>query len=166
MPLADIAREFAAEIHADQLDKQGRPYFDYHLAPVARMARSLALAAGSPYSEQADFIEAVAWLHDAIEDHAVTHEAFYQRGIGAVAAPVRWLTHDKDVPYQHYIVMIADNAPDAALAVKLADNLVNASTLDALPPATRDRLTIKYAAAVRLLLPAFVRRAHPESLTP
>ena len=148
-----IARTVAATVHRDDVDKQGRSYLDHHLAPVARLARSIAQAAGLP-DETVALIEAVAWLHDSIEDHGLTADDFDRWGIPEVYPHVLRLSHDKSTPYQLYIVGLCATNDVIAIIVKLADNIVNQSTLDALDAATRERLTAKYEMAFRLLFAA------------
>ncbi|MFG2961762.1 MULTISPECIES: HD domain-containing protein [unclassified Streptomyces] len=138
--------EIARAAHAGQTDKAGRPYAE-HLAAVAEGVRA---RGGDP--EQV----AAAWLHDSVEDHAVTEE---------------WLASAPLTPRTKAIVLAltkrAGEAPEAyarrvldtpgALLVKEADLAHNADPgrLAVLDASTRDRLTEKYARMRALLgLPA------------
>ncbi|MEV5842984.1 HD domain-containing protein [Streptomyces sp. NPDC048179] len=138
--------EIARAAHAGQTDKAGRPYAE-HLAAVAEGVRA---RGGDP--EQV----AAAWLHDSVEDHAVTEE---------------WLASAPLTPRTKAIVLAltkrAGEAPEAyarrildtpgALLVKQADLAHNADPgrLAVLDAPTRDRLTEKYARMRALLgLPA------------
>ncbi|MFE3900927.1 HD domain-containing protein, partial [Streptomyces sp. NPDC059153] len=63
LTLAEV-EAIAREAHADQRDKAGRPYTE-HLAAVAEGVR---IRGGS------DGQIAAAWLHDAVEDDALSEE--------------------------------------------------------------------------------------------
>ncbi|MCD9141724.1 HD domain-containing protein [Streptomyces albireticuli] len=132
----------ARRAHAAQTDKAGRPYTE-HLAAVAEGVR----ARGGTEAQIA-----AAWLHDAVEDGAVTEE---------------WLAA-ADLPRQTKDIVLAvtkrpGETPEAyaarilatpgALTVKAADLAHNADPARAavLDPDTRDRLRRKYARMGELL---------------
>ncbi|MCX4848036.1 HD domain-containing protein [Streptomyces sp. NBC_00893] len=132
----------AREAHAEQRDKAGRPYTE-HLAAVAEGVR---IRGGS--DEQI----AAAWLHDAVEDDAL---------------PARWLA-EAALPQQVKDMVLAVTRRDGedlraytrrildtpgALLIKESDLAHNAdpARLAVLEPATRTRLTEKYA-QVRAML--------------
>ncbi|MFF2012217.1 HD domain-containing protein [Streptomyces sp. NPDC058195] len=132
----------AREAHAHQRDKAGRPYAE-HLAAVADGVRA---RGGS--DEQI----AAAWLHDAVEDDALS---------------ARWLA-EAALPQQVKDMVLAVTRRDGedlsaytrrilgtpgALLVKEADLAHNAdpARLAVLEPATRTRLTEKYSLVRRLL---------------
>ncbi|WP_330290986.1 HD domain-containing protein [Streptomyces sp. NBC_00576] len=132
----------ARAAHATQTDKAGRPYVE-HLQAVAKGVR----ARGGDEEQIA-----AAWLHDAVED-------------GALSA--RWLEEAALSPRTKDIVLAvtkrAGEAPEAyarriletpgALLVKVADLAHNAdpARLAALDAPTRTRLTEKYAGMRALL---------------
>lgn len=129
------AAVIAAEAHDGQFDKAGAPYIA-HPAMVA----ALAAAAGAD-----DEIVAVAWLHDVIEDTAVTADILAGAGastrqLAALAA----LTHTRSERRDVYIARIAGNG-DATL-VKRADIAANTdpARVAVLDEATRTRLAVKY----------------------
>lgn len=137
MTAADLvsrARDLAHRAHAGQVDKAGRPYIEH----VARVA---AAVADDPEAE------AVAWLHDVLEDcdarfcdellHIRPVDVYY-----AVKALTRWKFSERT-----YYRRIASNP--LALRVKLADIADNADEgrLALLEPATAARLRRKYAKA-------------------
>ncbi|THA78327.1 HD domain-containing protein [Streptomyces sp. A0642] len=132
----------AREAHAAQRDKAGRPYSE-HLAAVADGVRA---RGGS--DEQV----AAAWLHDAVEDDALS-----ERWLAGAALPqqvkdmVLALTKRDGEDLAAYSRRIL--ATPGALLVKEADLAHNAdpARLAALDPATRTRLAEKYA-LVRALL--------------
>ncbi|MGW0393988.1 HD domain-containing protein [Streptomyces sp. NPDC003042] len=133
---------FARAAHEGQTDKAGRPYAE-HLAAVAEGVR---LRGGS--ADQ----QAAAWLHDAVEDDALTHD---QLASAALPDPVKEmvlaLTKRPGEPLAEYTARILAT-PGAAL-VKEADLAHNADPvrLSVLDEPTRDRLSAKYA-YVRSLL--------------
>ncbi|MFG3529036.1 HD domain-containing protein [Streptomyces sp. NPDC047917] len=141
LTLAEV-EAIAREAHAEQRDKAGRPYTE-HLAAVAEGVR---VRGGS------DDQIAAAWLHDAVEDDAL---------------PARWLA-EAALPQQVKDMVLAVTRRDGedlraytrrildtpgALLVKESDLAHNAdpARLAVLEPATRTRLTEKYA-QVRAML--------------
>ncbi|MBT2897873.1 HD domain-containing protein [Streptomyces sp. McG3] len=132
----------AREAHARQTDKAGRPYAE-HLAAVAEGVR---VRGGD------DGQIAAAWLHDAIEDAALTAE-----WLAAVALPqevkdmVLAVTKRPGEELSAYAARIL--ATPGALLIKEADLAHNADPerLAVLDAATRTRLTAKYAQVRELL---------------
>ena len=142
MTSTDLARRIARQAHDGQVDKAGAPYIT-HPARVAARVRD---GGGDPRAE------AVAWLHDVVEDCGVPLDDLRGHGFDdGVVAAVDALTRRDGVPAQAYYTRIA--ADPLALAVKLADIADNAdpARLALLDPATRSRLEAKYAAALRAL---------------
>ena len=100
------AIRIAAEAHANQLDKDGRPYI---LHPIAVM---MAVPAGDA--------QIVAVLHDVVEDTSVTQDELAGAGFSeSILASLRLVTHAKDEPYAQYVIRC--KADPVARAVKLAD---------------------------------------------
>lgn len=141
LTLAEVER-IAREAHAGQRDKAGRPYAE-HLAAVAEGVRA---RGGS------DDQIAAAWLHDAVEDDALS-----ARWLAGAALPqqVKDMVlavskrDGEDLPaYTRRIL-----ATPGALLIKEADLAHNAdpARLAVLEPAIRTRLAEKYA-QVRSLL--------------
>jgi (p)ppGpp synthase/HD superfamily hydrolase len=128
--------------HAAQVDKAGRPYVE-HLAAVAH---GVAERGGSP--EQI----AAAWLHDAVEDEALSAQWLAEAELPqATKKIVLALTKHPGEPLEDYTARILAT-PGAAL-VKEADIAHNADPerLAVLPAETRERLTAKYAYVRELL---------------
>ncbi|MBJ7906343.1 HD domain-containing protein [Streptomyces sp. DSM 110735] len=132
----------ARAAHARQTDKAGRPYAE-HLAAVAEGVRQRGGDA-----EQL----AAAWLHDAVEDDALSEEWL----TGAALTPrtkaiVRALTRRPGEPPEAYAGRVL--ATPGALLVKQADLAHNAdpARLAVLDEATRKRLTEKYTRMRALL---------------
>lgn len=136
MSVAEV-EAVARAAHAAQQDKAGRPYAE-HLAAVAEGVR----ARGG-----GDDLVAAAWLHDSVEDGALSEE-----WLDAAPLPQR----TKDVV--RAVTKRAGEAPDAyarrildtpgARLVKAADLAHNADPgrLAVLDAPTAERLTRKYAA--------------------
>ncbi|MGW2515969.1 HD domain-containing protein [Streptomyces sp. NPDC001617] len=140
--LLDVER-IARTAHADQTDKAGRPYAE-HLQAVAEGVR----ARGGD-DEQI----AAAWLHDAVEDDALSErwleEAALSRRTKDIVLAVTKRAGEAPEAYAGRVL-----ATPGALLVKEADLAHNAdparlARLD--DAATRTRLTEKYARMRALL---------------
>lgn len=132
--LVERAKELAIRAHAGQVDKAGRPYIEH----VARVA--------SAVSDDPE-AEAVAWLHDVLEDSPEFGPALYgsfsHRIADAVEVLSRWKGHSSEWYYER----VADNP--LTLRVKLADIADNSdeARLSMLDYKTAARLRLKYAKA-------------------
>ncbi|MHB9861717.1 HD domain-containing protein [Streptomyces sp. YIM S03343] len=141
LTLAEV-ESAARAAHAGQTDKAGRPYAE-HLRAVAEGVR----ARGGDEAQIA-----AGWLHDAVEDDALTEE-----WLRAAALPERTraivlaVTKRAGEPPESYARRIL--ATPGALLVKEADLAHNAdpARLAALDTPTRTRLTEKYARMRALL---------------
>lgn len=111
--ILEAARALARHLHANQLDKQGRPYFE-HVQRVANECSSLSI-------EQ----HVAAYLHDVLEDtdadsgRYIDYYAILSIFGEGVAKLVRSLTRLPGQTYHQYIVSVADNP--LAIPIKLAD---------------------------------------------
>ncbi|MDO0914968.1 HD domain-containing protein [Streptomyces sp. DT2A-34] len=141
LPLTAV-EAIARAAHAHQTDKAGRPYTE-HLQAVAEGVR----ARGGDNDQIA-----AAWLHDAVEDDALTEqwleEATLSRRTKDIVLAVTKRTGEPPEAYAARIL-----ATEGALLVKEADLAHNANParLAALDEATRKRLTEKYARMRALL---------------
>jgi (p)ppGpp synthase/HD superfamily hydrolase len=132
----------ARAAHEGQTDKAGRPYAE-HLRAVAEGVRSR--------GGDADQI-AAAWLHDAVEDDALTgtwlREAALSDRTKAIVLAVTKRAGEAPEAYAARIL-----ATPGALLVKEADLAHNAdpARLAVLDEPTRTRLTEKYARMRALL---------------
>lgn len=132
------AKALAHRAHAGQVDKAGRPYIEH----VARVA---AAVSDDPEAE------AVAWLHDVVEDHpgfahAVMHD--FPHEVSLAAFELDRMTCSPEM----YYPCVRENK--LALRVKLADIADNASEerLALLDEKTAARLRRKYAKAIAALI--------------
>ncbi|MBK3592317.1 MULTISPECIES: HD domain-containing protein [Streptomyces] len=145
LTLAEV-ESIAREAHRGQRDKAGRPYVE-HLAAVAEGVRA---RGGS--DEQI----AAAWLHDAVEDDALSRRWLEEAALPErVKDMVLAVTKRDGEDLRAYTGRILAT-PGAAL-IKEADLAHNAdpARLAVLEPAVRTRLAAKYAQVRGLLgLPA------------
>ena len=141
LSLAEV-EALARRVHDGQVDKAGRPYAE-HLEAVAR---GTAARGGDP--EQV----AAAWLHDAVEDDALTAEWLAGAPLTErTRALVLAMTKRPGEEPRDYAGRLL--ATPGAVTIKLADLDHNSDPerLAVLDPATRARLREKYALMRRLL---------------
>ncbi|MFB7087273.1 HD domain-containing protein [Streptomyces sp. NPDC056296] len=141
LSLADVEAT-ARAAHAGQTDKAGRPYAE-HLRAVAEGVRR---RGGD--DEQI----AAAWLHDAVEDDALSERWLSEAALSRRTKDiVLALTKRAGEPPEAYAARIL--ATPGAPLVKEADLAHNAdpARLAVLDTATRTRLTEKYARMRALL---------------
>ncbi|MEU4032556.1 HD domain-containing protein [Streptomyces collinus] len=141
LSLAEV-ENLARTAHEGQTDKAGRPYAE-HLAAVAEGVRA---RGGDP--EQI----AAAWLHDAVEDDALSAEWLAGAALGErTKAIVRAVTKRPGEEPEAYARRIL--ATPGALLVKEADLAHNAdpARLAVLADPVRKRLTEKYTRMRALL---------------
>lgn len=138
--LVQLARDLAHRAHAGQVDKAGRPYIEH----VARVA---AAVSDDPEAE------AVAWLHDVIEDQPWAERECWDTLPPNLMWAVILLTRTTATGQQYYSRI---RRVPLALRVKLADIADNAdeTRLALLPPDVADRLRKKYSRARAALLEA------------
>lgn len=147
----DEVEALARQAHAGQVDKAGRPYAE-HLAAVAHGVRQ---AGGD-----AEQISA-AWLHDAVEDHALSEEWLAAAALSPRTKElVRAMTKQPGEDPRAYAARL--RATPGAVTIKYADMDHNCrpDRLARLDPETRVRLRQKYARMRRLL------RSEPASPEP
>ena len=139
---ATRAQFLATRAHDGQVDKVGQPYI-YHPARVA----------AAVYADGCDDeAQAVAWLHDVVEDTPITlddlrREGFSERVVEAVDA----ITKRKGEAFADYYERVKANP--VALVVKWHDVADNAdpARLAKVAPDTRERLQAKYERAKVML---------------
>ncbi|MEU9732681.1 HD domain-containing protein [Streptomyces sp. NPDC048002] len=141
LTLAEV-EDIARAAHAGQTDKAGRPYAE-HLRAVADGVR----ARGGDEDQIA-----AAWLHDAVEDDALSERWLEEAALSRRTKDiVRAVSKRPGEPPREYAGRIL--ATPGAPLVKEADLAHNAdpARLAVLDEATRLRLTEKYAAMRALL---------------
>ncbi|MFD6167602.1 HD domain-containing protein [Streptomyces coeruleorubidus] len=132
----------ARAAHAGQTDKAGRPYAE-HLQAVAEGVR----ARGGDEEQIA-----AAWLHDAVEDEALSPEWLREAALSSRTKDIILaVTKRSGEPPEAYAARIL--ATPGALLVKESDLAHNAdpARLAVLDEDTRKRLTEKYARMRALL---------------
>ena len=160
MTIVSTALAIATAAHATHLDKAGQPYID-HPKRVAVGAVQLA----EPVGLGRVVVEAVALLHDVVEDSHWTLDALAGKGLPpAVVDPVGLLTHAKHAPRGPYLDAITGDP--VALVVKLADTLDNTDPvrIAALPRDEAARLTAKYAGQLAILGDAYAELVRERQL--
>ena len=140
MDVVQRAKELAHRAHAGQVDKAGRPYIEH----VARVAAAV--------SDDPD-AEAVAWLHDVLEDCDLEFrsEAVDVANELALCVELFAITRGKGQSATSYYAGMM-HLP-TAIRVKLADVADNAdeARLSLLDDKTAARLRRKYAKARQAL---------------
>lgn len=142
MDVVEVAREIATRAHAGQFDKSGHPY----LGHPERVAARTASAGGDERAV------AAAWLHDVLEDTAVTADELASAGIpDDVIEAVVALTKLAGQDTGDYFARV--NSSPIAVRVKHADldDNTDPARVAQLDPGTRRRLAAKYARSRELL---------------
>lgn len=123
------AEAFARKAHAGQTRKgEGAEPYAIHLEEVAALVARFG---------GADEVIMAAWLHDTIEDCAVSEAEIRDRFGAAVAAMVVELTDDKALPKAERKRLQVVNAPgksEGAALVKLCDKMSNVRAVGEAPP--------------------------------
>ncbi|MCM8541692.1 MAG: HD domain-containing protein [Lentisphaeraceae bacterium] len=114
MNFVKTAEEIATKAHEGQFRKGGEIPYIIHPQRVSKRVK------GDPDAE------AVAWLHDVLEDTDVTAEILRSEGIpDNVIEAVKALTKSKEIPYNEYLENVRNN--ELAKKVKIQDMLDNLS---------------------------------------
>lgn len=136
MTLAFDAMQFARNVHKDQRRKYtGNPYAD-HLAEVAGIVATVAgdlmpcFSIRIPGME--DYMIAVAWLHDCIEDQGIRRQEISDKFGGIVASGV-WLLSDMEEGNRAERKALArerlSQAPGWVQTIKCADLISNTASI-------------------------------------
>ncbi|GAB6855988.1 HD domain-containing protein [Microbacterium xylanilyticum] len=128
------AEAIARAAHAGQVDKTGHPYIDHPARVAARVQGNAQL-------------EAIAWLHDVVEDTTVTLDDLRREFPDEIVDAVDALTKRPGETRQDYYARVRQNT--RALQVKHADidDNTDPARTALLDETTRARLAQKYAAA-------------------
>jgi len=136
------AYKLAATLHADQMDKAGRPYIE-HLSRVCRRVCEL----GGDRDQQI-----AALLHDSVEDGKATADSLVIAGVPPTAVGlVLVLTKDERRSYADYVRGV--KVHEKAVLVKRCDLEDNSDPerLAQLDEDVASRLRVKYEQARALL---------------
>jgi (p)ppGpp synthase/HD superfamily hydrolase len=143
--VAERARCLAQAAHAGQLDKAGNDYFESHLVDVCRRVVSY----GGDIDEQA-----AAWLHDVVEDTAVTELDLLASGFSdKTLLMVHLMTNQEAEDPEVYYARL--RAYEPARRLKLDADMASNSDPDRLAlldEVGRARLNAKYAKGKALLV--------------
>lgn len=140
MNVVEKARMVAHWFHAGQTDMANKPYVD-HLQRVAYPF------GGWPTAQ------AVAWLHDVVEDTPCTLADLYEFGFSAeIVLAVDAITQRKGESLEVYWDRVKANPLARAVKVKgdIPDN-ADPMRLEHLPPHLQEKLTKKYQRAMEVL---------------
>ena len=142
--LVTEAQEVATQAHQGQVDKNGSPYIGHPKRVAGHVPRHAA-------PEDLAAAQAVAWLHDVVEDTPVTladlARQFPAEVVAAVDAMTKRADEDRDA---YYLRVGANRIARAVKQADLDDNTDPARTAQ-LDPATRQRLAEKYEHARSVL---------------
>lgn len=140
--LVAFSRELARWLHRDQVDKQGKPYFEH----VSRVAARL--------SDQPDILQAAGYLHDVIEDCGMTINVLAKLGIPreVIHLVVMLSRSENDESYTDYIDRLLWDR--FACLVKLADLQDNCDPRRGFAPGT-EGLLVRYQKAQKRILEAW-----------
>ena len=127
----ELSRRIASKAHAGQARRGGAPAINHASAVAGRVRGD-------------DEAEAVAWLHDVLEDTEWSRDDLWAEDIPEkIINAVQILTHPKHEPYIDYINRVKTNA--LARKVKLADIQSN------LEDSPSERQKEKYTKALKIL---------------
>jgi (p)ppGpp synthase/HD superfamily hydrolase len=132
MTIADRAKQIALGAHAGQFRRDGvTPYATHPERVAARVSGHLAA-------------EAVAWLHDVLEDSSESEDSLAEAGIPRIVInAVSLLTKKRATPYEEYLLAVRSN--ELARKVKIQD------ILDNLTDSPTERQIVKYAKGLLIL---------------
>lgn len=111
MNVLQKAKEFAAKYHADQKRSNGKDYVD-HSHAVAEILKSC---------NHDETIQAIAELHDVLENTSCTYQILEQEFGKEIADYVLKLSKRSDETYFDYISRIALSGDRILIYIKLAD---------------------------------------------
>ena len=128
-----LAAQIATDAHRGQFRRDGvTPYISHPEAVAKRV-------------EGDDLAEAIAWLHDVLEDTAIKVQDLVSFGLPAeIVARVELLTKNDGLEYEQYLRRIKSDP--VAKRVKIADMLAN------LGDRPSERQIVKYAKGLLILL--------------
>ncbi|MER3430131.1 MAG: phosphohydrolase [Blastocatellia bacterium] len=149
-PFADVfaAIQFAAEKHAGQTTKDGRPYINHPIEVAYLLVE---------FGDIADpEIISAAILHDVIEKCGVGREELANRFSGSIADVVAELSDDKSLPEAERRLRqtaSAANLSRRAKVIRIADKISNLKQLKNRPNAESDDSLARYVEWTSGMLP-------------
>lgn len=129
-----LAERIAREAHIDQVDKTGHPYIEHPQRVAARVAGD-------------ELLEAIAWLHDVVEDTSVSLEDLQELFPVEVTEAVDAITKRPGESRLEYYARVRRNPRARRVKGADIDDNTDPARTAQLDPATRERLAAKYAAA-------------------
>jgi|GEM_PF-852412 len=150
--LLHLADSLAERWHGDQMGKDGRPYIEHPRAVARIVASERGQELARRWNVDLELAQAVALLHDVLEDTAVTADEMAEAGLPQQVIDVlHVMTKPRGADYMDYIRRVKGN-PTARL-VKWADLQHNQdrTRLPVITPEDEARFA-KYAAAEQLLM--------------
>lgn len=128
------AEAIARAAHSGQVDKSGQPYIEHPARVAARVQGD-------------ELLEAIAWLHDVIEDTDVQLADLRAEFPDAVVDAVEAISHRAGEPRVDYYARVARNPLARQVKDADIDDNTDPARTALLDSATRTRLAAKYAAA-------------------
>lgn len=132
--ISERAEAIARAAHVDQVDKSGRPYIEHPARVAARVHGN-------------ELLEAIAWLHDVVEDTDVQLVDLQSQFPLEVVDAVDAITHRSGEPRADYYARVARNPLARRVKEADIDDNTDPARTALLDDATRARLAAKYAAA-------------------
>lgn len=132
--LSTRAEAIARAAHAGQVDKSGQPYIDHPARVAARVQGD-------------ELLEAIAWLHDVVEDTDVQLVDLQAEFPLEVVDAVDAITHRPGEPRADYYARVSRNLLARQVKDADIDDNTDPARTALLDDATRSRLAAKYAAA-------------------
>lgn len=120
------AKEYAKKKHQSQKRKDGRPYI-IHPEGVANLVREY----GGDWEQ-----EAIAWLHDVIEDTQTSYEEIKNEFGESIADGVQALTNPENLTKEHkaeYLANKINTMTPKLVTIKLCDRLNNVRDFENAP---------------------------------
>lgn len=119
----EIALKIATKAHENQFRRDGKtPYINH---PVA-VAKRVAELTRKRRDMRKDYVQAVALLHDVLEDTNTTELDLLEAGVAQeIVKSVKFLTKDSAVDYLGYLTLVSRDP--MAKWVKIADMISNIS---------------------------------------
>ena len=138
---ANVAKEIAIRAHEGQFRRDGvTPYWKHPERVAARLSGD-------------DKAQAVAWLHDVLEDTEETEESLARAGLpNEIIEAVVLLTKTPMASYLDYIIGIRDNRLARKVKIQdMLDNLSDTPTENQIIKYSKGLLILNYACSVKLI---------------